>query len=462
MINLDRKVFEDSNSLNAMSIKISQFHNRSKFQNFVISKFHRLGSKYFHFYADDDIMARFEAVTDQEITLDVQNATPIATMRKRKWAMKIFESWLSEWRVRIDGPLKVLKEVCDFDKSDLNYCLKYFFCEVRKVSGEKYPPQTLKEMCALIQNHFNSVFALNISVFNDPEFRECREVLNSQMKKAAREGLVKPKKKAEVISKEDEEALWENGILGSENPKQLTRTLIFTLGLHLSLRASQEHRDLEFGPESQIVLREDENGDEYLQYCERVSKNKQYGLKHSRMEPKQTRIYALPIRPERCVVTLYKKYINHRPEMNGGTACKSFYLAAKTNYIDGPIWYKSSALGIHSIENSTKEVMKQLKNDQGNRYTNSSLRRTAKNRLISGGISAEVAEKKTGRISRTADASYIESNLYEKEMSSALYLPQTSSISIKGQNVPPIEKSFTRFSPTFHECNVTINNIFQQ
>ena len=46
-----------------------------------------------------------------KITPDVPNATPIATIRKRKWAMKIFETWLSEWRVRIDGHLKILKEV---------------------------------------------------------------------------------------------------------------------------------------------------------------------------------------------------------------------------------------------------------------------------------------------------------------------------------------------------------------
>ena len=69
---------------------------------------------------------------------------------------------------------------------------------------------------------------------------------------------------------------------------------------------------------------------------ERVSKNKQYGLKNSRMEPKQTRIYALPNNPERCIVNLYKKYISHRPETNGGKSCKSFYLAAKSNYTDGP------------------------------------------------------------------------------------------------------------------------------
>jgi hypothetical protein len=36
-------------------------------------------------------MARFQRVTENDINLDVENATPIATIRKRKWAMKIFE-----------------------------------------------------------------------------------------------------------------------------------------------------------------------------------------------------------------------------------------------------------------------------------------------------------------------------------------------------------------------------------
>lgn len=87
----------------------------------------------------------------------------------------------------------------------------------------------------------------NISFFTDKEFHEARLALDAQMKKGAREGLVKIKKQAVVINTDDENTLWMKGIFGSDNGCQLVKTLIYHLGLHLSLRAAQEHRDLEYG-----------------------------------------------------------------------------------------------------------------------------------------------------------------------------------------------------------------------
>ena len=68
------------------------------------------------------------------------------------------------------------------------------------LSGECYPPKTLKEIVALIQHYFNVEFKHNWSVFCDQEFRESRYILDATMKKLAREGLVRPVKRAEVVS----------------------------------------------------------------------------------------------------------------------------------------------------------------------------------------------------------------------------------------------------------------------
>ena len=81
-------------------------------------------------------------------------------------------------------------------------------------------------------------------------------------------------------------------------------------------------------------------------------------------------------------------------------------------------------------------------------------------------------DEKTGRINSFADSAYIESNLYEKDMSYALYLPQTSTKHEEGNSGTSTEKRFTGtpflknspsenpFCPTFNQCNVTINNNF--
>jgi hypothetical protein len=99
----------------------------------------------------------------------------------------------------------------------------------------------------MIQWHFNNCYNRGISIFSDKEFHESRKVLDALMKKGAAAGLLKPKKKAVTINLSNEEQMWRNGTIGSLNPKQLVNTLIYHLRLHLSLRALQEHIDLEFG-----------------------------------------------------------------------------------------------------------------------------------------------------------------------------------------------------------------------
>lgn len=72
------------------------------------------------------------------------------------------------------------------------------------------------------------------------------------------------------------------------------------------------------GAQSQLQLKLDEDGEEYIEYTERFSKNHKFGLKSSRMEPKITRVYGRhDDKPERCVIHLLKQYIHHRPESHG-------------------------------------------------------------------------------------------------------------------------------------------------
>ena len=107
-----------------------------------------------------------------------------------------------------------------------------------------------------------------------------RQVLDAVMKKGAKDGPVKAVKRSKAIEFEDEQKMWDIGTFGSWNPKQLMHTLLYHLGMHLSLRTAQEHRDLEHGESSQIQLITDKNGCELLvyEYTERSSKNKSFGF----------------------------------------------------------------------------------------------------------------------------------------------------------------------------------------
>ena len=64
------------------------------------------------------------------------------------------------------------------------------------------------------------------------------------MKRLRASGLGVKKRQAEPITIEEENALWEKGVLGESDPKALLDTILFLCGIHFSLRSGQEHRSL--------------------------------------------------------------------------------------------------------------------------------------------------------------------------------------------------------------------------
>ena len=65
----------------------------------------------------------------------------------------------------------------------------------------------------------------NVDIFKDKEFAECCAVLDSEMKRLQAAGKGTTQKKAEIITYEAEEILWEKGILGDGNPQSLLDTM---------------------------------------------------------------------------------------------------------------------------------------------------------------------------------------------------------------------------------------------
>lgn len=249
--------------------------------------------------------ARYVEVDAEKINQLLVSRVPKTTQRKQDWCMRLFREWLR--RRNFD------KDLASLESKELNEMLVYFIPSVRKVDGKQYPPRTLKEIVALIQHHFNYALNRNISIFNDPEFEDCRRILDATMKESAMNGNVRPVRRAEVVTVEMENRMWNENVLGDTNPRQLVDTLVFYLGLHLCLRASQEHRDLRFGVSSQLKLLVTASDEQYLEYTENFSKNKRFGIKHSKMEPKVVHIFQAPQGGDRrCVVSLVKKYISHR------------------------------------------------------------------------------------------------------------------------------------------------------
>ena len=147
------------------------------------------------------------------------------------------------------------------------------------------------------------------------------------------------KKKAKVIRSEEEDLLWEKGLLGEHNPQVLLDTLVYYIGLYFAIQGG-EHRKLRHDP-SQIQLVEPAGGMPYLVFTEDVSKTNQGGLEHRKKVPKHVVRHLNAEAPERCLVRLYQLYNSKCPRNRPNDA---FYLKplAKPR---GDVWYTCMPVG---------------------------------------------------------------------------------------------------------------------
>ena len=76
-------------------------------------------------------------------------------------------------------------------------------------------------------------------------------------------------------------------------------------------------------------------------------------------------------------------------------------------------------LGIHQIEKFTQNLMKRLGKE--GYYTNTSLRRTSKSRMVAAGIPREITKKRIRHLSKI-DTVYINEHVMERKISDALSL----------------------------------------
>ena len=76
------------------------------------------------------------------------------------------------------------------------------------------------------------------------DFSQFWMVLDSEMKRLQAAGIGIIQKKAEPITIEEEEILWEKGIVGDATPQSLLDTMLYINWLYFALRGGKEHRIL--------------------------------------------------------------------------------------------------------------------------------------------------------------------------------------------------------------------------
>ena len=77
----------------------------------------------------------------------------------------------------------------------------------------------------------------NIDIYKDSEFADLRVCLDAEMKRLQRAGHGSKTRKAEPFTVEEEEMLWETGLLGKSNPQALVLvdTILVRNGIYFAL-----------------------------------------------------------------------------------------------------------------------------------------------------------------------------------------------------------------------------------
>lgn len=227
------------------------------------------------------------------------------------WAVKLFHTWKTERNnlVKMDQSISYIHpDIETMTRDELNFCLSRFLCEIKKENGMEYPGQTLYDLLIEIQLYLEQQ-GKPYRFLNEECFVQIKNTLDHIMKSRTQAGIGTEKRQAQIITKEEENIMWQKGILGMETPRRLLDTLVYLIGLNFAFRAGMEHRRLRW-ENAQLSLIKTEFGKEALRYREDVSKTNQGGLSSRKI--KQKVVFAFPNEnPERCVIQYYKLYIQH-------------------------------------------------------------------------------------------------------------------------------------------------------
>ena len=77
--------------------------------------------------------------------------------------------------------------------------------------------------------------SIPLTFFTDSDFTDFKGMLDAEMKRLQSAGVGSKKRQAEVLTEEDEELLWQKGLLCNATPQTLVDTMVYMSGLYFAL-----------------------------------------------------------------------------------------------------------------------------------------------------------------------------------------------------------------------------------
>ena len=196
---------------------------------------------------EGDNSCRFAHFSDEaELERRAKDRVPKKTLKNNRWSAKAWESWAT-WRneqpLEIDQPYDVVPidvRKCSC-QAELGHWLARFVLEVRRKDGKEYPFRTLYDLCTGLQRvlrETNEMCDVHIFEEKDINFKKFVGALDSKIKELQRRGIGTVTKSADPITVEDENQLWERGVISRETGQGLLYGIFFYNSKLFGLRAS--------------------------------------------------------------------------------------------------------------------------------------------------------------------------------------------------------------------------------
>ena len=247
-----------------------------------------------------------------------------------------------------------------------------------------------------------------------------------------------------LLQQKLENDLWEKSILGEDTPCKLRNTVLFLLGLNVTLRAIDEHyylrRDMP-NKQSQLQFKRAPNGTKCLVYREDfVIKTHDGGIKDRKHDRKVVWVYPNS-NPVRCTVRLVEKYLSLCPNYHKK---ENFYLQSRVKTMP-KLWYQEQVIGKNTISKVVQKMVETCKVEGF--FTNHLLRRSRGTRLFNQGVDRKIVKEITGHRSDAVDAYQVTSN-QQREFCSRI---------LQGQTIAQSEQLLSKVATEVKENDVKCN-----
>uniref|UniRef100_A0A182MC40 TRASH domain-containing protein n=1 Tax=Anopheles culicifacies TaxID=139723 RepID=A0A182MC40_9DIPT len=237
-------------------------------------------------------------------------------------------------------------DILQLTADELNYSLCLFVNEVRKPNGTEYAPDTIYYLVLGIQQYlFQNGRVENI--FTDAYYERFTDCLDEVAKKFS----MLYNDSQFIVTRVEEEHLWECKQLGAHSPHVLLSTLMFFNTKHFNLVSVEEHMELSFSHIMKHWKRTPQQGAKST-----ATRNvllrfypPQSSLANNTRKKKVYEQQENEEDPLRCPVKLYEFYLSKCPE-SVKTRNDVFYLQPERSCVpDSPVWYSTQPLSKEAL-----------------------------------------------------------------------------------------------------------------